>query len=317
MRVSRWRKPAPGWFGIAVIVTVGCLFAFVTPADTQQGNDETCLECHDVVGEEYHLTSHGIYLSGSAMPAEGSCQSCHGPGDAHIDSGDPADIINPATMDEVNGESTCLTCHAGHEFEDWSSSAHRSAGVRCADCHKGHVAIEDQSQARVSDRCMGCHAEQRAAGYMPSHHPVAEGKLECNDCHDVHGGSGTFVMDGSVREKCFQCHAGMEGPFLFEHPPVAEDCSICHTPHGSVANNLLKQGEPALCLNCHAMHFHAAVEGVDGPFDDPQAPERAGVSTPDAWKRVMLTKCTQCHTEIHGSDLPSQSISGQGKALTR
>jgi mono/diheme cytochrome c family protein len=84
-----------------------------------------------------------------------------------------------------------------------------------------------------------------------------------------------------------------------------------------VADNLLKQQEPTLCLNCHSMHFHAGVVGVDGEFDTPQAPDRGGVSTPDAWKRVMLTKCTQCHTEIHGSDLPSQSISGQGRALTR
>jgi predicted CXXCH cytochrome family protein len=109
----------------------------------------------------------------------------------------------------------------------------------------------------------------------------------------------------------------MEGPFIYEHPPVTEDCMICHTPHGSVANSLLKQGEPALCLNCHSMHFHAGIVGVDGEFDTPQAPERGGFSTPDAWKRVMLTKCTQCHSEIHGSDLPSQSISGQGRSLTR
>jgi hypothetical protein len=34
-------------------------------------------------------------------------------------------------------------------------------------------------------------------------------------------------------------------------------------------------------------------------------------------KKAMLTKCTQCHSEIHGSDLSSQSITGGGKALTR
>ena len=104
---------------------------------------------------------------------------------------------------------------------------------------------------------------------------------------------------------------------MYEHAPVNEDCMGCHTPHGSVADNLLIQAEPGLCLNCHAMHFHATVEGVEGEFTPPLAPDRTSISTSDAWKRGMLTKCTQCHTEIHGTDMPSQSISTGGTALTR
>ena len=92
---------------------------------------------------------------------------------------------------------------------------------------------------------------------------------------------------------------------------------ICHNPHGAVADNLLKQAEPALCLGCHPMHFHATVVSVDGAYSVPQAPERASTSTTDGWKQGMLTKCTQCHAEIHGSDLPSQAISTGGNALTR
>jgi DmsE family decaheme c-type cytochrome len=152
---------------------------------------------------------------------------------------------------------------------------------------------------------------------MPSHHPVREGKMSCLDCHNPHGGRVGLAQDDSGRELCFSCHPEKEGPFIYEHAPVSEDCMTCHTPHGSVADNLLIQTEPTLCLNCHAMHFHASVEGWDGNFGVPMAPERAGFSTPDGWKKGMLTKCTQCHTEIHGSDLPSQSISTSGTGLTR
>jgi DmsE family decaheme c-type cytochrome len=234
-----------------------------------------------------------------------------------VDSGEPADIINPAKIDVITGEATCLECHRGHAFEAWEASEHRSASVRCTSCHTLHVPAVERAYERISDRCFECHSEVRAAGYMPSRHPIAEGKMECTDCHNVHGGMEPWVLDGSAREMCLQCHAQYEGPFLFEHAPVAEDCLHCHLPHGAVADFLLKQSEPTLCLNCHSMHFHAGVVGVDGPFTAPQAPDRGGVSTPDAWKRVMLTKCTQCHSEIHGTDLPSQSISGQGGALTR
>jgi DmsE family decaheme c-type cytochrome len=165
--------------------------------------------------------------------------------------------------------------------------------------------------------CYDCHTDKKAASFMPSHHPIAEGKMSCQDCHNPHGGETSFTLGDSGRELCFSCHADVEGPHVYEHAPVNEDCGLCHDPHGTVADNLLKQSEPALCLNCHAMHFHATVESVPGDFEVPLAPERAGTSSLDSWKRGMLTKCTQCHTAIHGSDLPSQATSTGGNALTR
>jgi DmsE family decaheme c-type cytochrome len=302
---------------IATLLALGGLFTSASTNAPGWVDDGDCADCHADISETFPNTSHGTYLRGSAAPDNGACQSCHGPGGAHVDSEDPADIINPLKLDVISGESTCLACHADHVREDWMMSDHRIAGVQCADCHQVHAVKDVNNYKRPTERCYECHSEVKAASFMPSRHPIAEGKMECSDCHNVHGGSNEFEMNGTARESCLNCHAQQEGPFVFEHPPVNEDCLICHTPHGSVADFLLKQAEPSLCLSCHSMHFHAGVEGVDGEFSTPNDPDRAGVSTPDAWKKVMLTKCTQCHSEIHGSDLPSQSISGQGKALTR
>jgi predicted CXXCH cytochrome family protein len=96
---------------------------------------------------------------------------------------------------------------------------------------------------------------------------------------------------------------------MFEHDPVNEDCAICHNPHGSTSDNLLVQAEPFVCMSCHPLHFHTSLEGYEGEFTVPLHPERSGVSTSEGFKPGMLTKCTQCHTEVHGSDLPAQSIS--------
>ena len=140
--------------------------------------------------------------------------------------------------------------------------------------------------------------------------------MNCSDCHDPHGADLHGVEIGDrPNDLCLSCHAQHQGPFIFEHSPVVEDCSICHTPHGAVANNLLVQNEPFLCLQCHQMHFHTTIPGIDGEFTSLDG--YGGLSTRDGSKRAMLTKCTQCHTEVHGSDLPSQSISGEGRALTR
>jgi hypothetical protein len=46
-------------------------------------------------------------------------------------------------------------------------------------------------------------------------------------------------------------------------------------------------------------------------------PEAHSLSTRTSFNRAWTTKCTQCHSRVHGSDLPSQAVPGQGKALTR
>jgi DmsE family decaheme c-type cytochrome len=291
------------------------LMLVVQPATAQTG--EACASCHEPQATEFSATAHGRYFAGQSDAIRGNCESCHGAGNPHIEAGgDTSLIINPARMDELDGSAPCLSCHGGHRLDNWALSAHNGAGVSCADCHVVHQSA-DRSEALGQELCYGCHPNVKAASFMPSRHPIGAGRLSCQDCHGVHGEPARLTQDDSGRELCFSCHADKGGPFVYEHPPVTEDCLMCHNAHGSVADNLLKQNEPTLCLNCHPMHFHATVESADGAFSTPQAPERAGVSDRDSFKRGMTTKCTQCHTEIHGGDLPSQAISTGGAGLTR
>ncbi len=305
------RRLRPVWLGLSTALVA--LFPMVVLA----AGADNCAECHDEVVEAFNQTSHGVYFSGDAGVAD-ACASCHGSGLAHIEEGgDPELIINPSKHDQFGDRELCLNCHNDRQYDDWSFSAHAGADVGCSSCHTVHSNFEKSLKSSTPKLCYDCHPDVRAAVSMPSHHPIAEGKMECQDCHSIHGGQASFAMEDRSRELCFSCHAEMEGPFIYEHAPVTEDCGVCHQPHGSVADNLLVQSEPTLCLSCHAMHFHTIGESVPGDFETPQAPERAGTSTLDSWKSGMLTKCTQCHTGIHGSDMPSQTISTGGNALTR
>ena len=123
------------------------------------------------------------------------------------------------------------------------------------------------------------------------------------------------VSEG-VNELCAGCHTAYQGPFVFEHAAVEEGCNTCHNPHGTLANNLLKQNEPFVCLQCHEAHFHIGREGIDTPISRPtgSVTNQYGAS---GWRRAYSTKCSNCHSMVHGSDLPSQSLSGRGGALTR
>jgi hypothetical protein len=88
-----------------------------------------------------------------------------------------------------------------------------------------------------------------------------------------------------------------------------------------VANNLLKQQEPFLCLQCHEGHFHdnraSSLTNVPPPQGGTAVSTDTIYASNYGFQKSFLTKCTQCHTMVHGSDLPAQSATGQGKSLTR
>jgi DmsE family decaheme c-type cytochrome len=199
----------------------------------------------------------------------------------------------------------------------WSSCSHARYGVACADCHNPHPRPKVQpvlniqhthierpvrSPMGVDDPhvCYKCHADIYAKNAMPSHHPIKEGKMVCSDCHDPHGQAQDNLKEPTVNMVCYKCHAEKQGPFVYEHPPVTENCSICHEPHGTVTNNLLRQPATFLCLRCHSGHRTVPGHPGGAPLQD--------VAAHPSLQRSFYTDCTQCHSQVHGSDLPSPHL---------
>ena len=283
------------------------------PLDAVEVGDELCSGCHDEVNQQFRKNIHARLAVGGGN----TCEACHGPGSKHAEEGNPALIYNAPRDYTSTGRNMCTNCHRGVAYSSWHGLTHFEAAEGCSDCHKIHSEEKHLLAKQEPQLCFDCHALKRSQARMPSHHPVMEGLVTCLDCHPVHSGEVKYTVGDESRELCLSCHTSLSGPFIFEHEPVNEDCGICHEPHGTIADKLLIQNEPFLCLSCHPMHFHVTLVGYEGEFSAPMHPERTGVSTRDGMKQAMLTKCTQCHSEIHGSDLPSQSISGSGRALTR
>ena len=320
-------------WGLAVCLVLSAGANAQTPADF--AGTETCLDCHDGMAAEYSRTVHG-QLNDYQYPGLGSgCEACHGPGAKHVDSEDPLDIFLPSADMGNDGTDLCLDCHQTGTTLNWEMGLHAETDVSCLSCHKLHDNTSSKALLAASTEeevCFTCHMDTQSKFQLPSHHPLREGFMTCSSCHDTHGNQFKEIAYGETsRDACLVCHQQHAGPFVFEHSPVMEDCAICHDVHGTVANNLLRQNEPFICLQCHQPHFHSILEGFDGDYSspartwdtnvepnaDPGYSGLSGSSHPDSMKRVMLTKCTQCHQSIHGSDLPSQSIPGQGRALNR
>jgi DmsE family decaheme c-type cytochrome len=278
-------------------------------ASADHVGDTTCAGCHEDILEAMQGRIHARIQSFEVQGRTVGCEGCHGPGSEHAASMDAA-MIRRFGPDAPASE-TCLDCHRGKGQTEWHASAHAIEGLDCTQCHTIHgTSTPEQS-------CRTCHGDVEAQFQLPSHHPVREGKMSCASCHDVHGAA-EAALKGPIGRKdqlCYQCHQAIEGPFVFEHEPVEEDCAICHSPHGSVANNLLTVSEPALCLQCHEFHFHAGYDAAEAAEVDVGGFERENPWGPEGFRIAYTTSCTQCHTKIHGSDLPSQSVPGRGEAL--
>ena len=301
----------------------------VSPGASYVGSD-TCLECHEDMADD----NHNVHMKIASFEVVGGyqrgCESCHGPGSVHVDEDGDTDAIIRFGEDGLPAEQVagvCTTCHVVDDQMNWPGSAHADHDVSCTVCHQVHNNVNKTllAKGREMDLCAECHADVNSQMYMMSRHPVKDGKMDCSDCHNPHGSgsldSGMLRTDERVNDLCLKCHTRYQGPFVYEHDPVVENCLYCHDPHGTVANNLLQQQEPFLCLQCHEAHFHAgrasnSLQPANVPRGDPYVAGRQVMPTEFGFQKSFLTKCTQCHQNVHGSDYTSQSISS-GHGLTR
>lgn len=293
--------------------------AATASAYSKRGAD-TCIKCHDEDSEfpvfDIFKTKHARKADGRTPFAGLQCEACHGPGvngvafmeqalrtGSHVGKVRPGKerppIINfGTTSDEPvsvqNG--MCLQCHQDDQHIAWQGSAHESAEVACANCHKIHAA-HDPVLDKVTEPevCFKCHQKQRIDFSKPSTHPLRFGQMSCDDCHSSHGSAtSTLLKRPTLNETCYSCHADKRGPFLWEHEPASEDCSLCHTPHGSIHPALLSKRPPLLCQQCHSQFGHPSVSLTP-----------AGLPGASPSGLLLAGSCTNCHSQVHGSNHPS------------
>jgi DmsE family decaheme c-type cytochrome len=264
--------------------------------------EATCLGCHD--DRAYKGTSHGLAFNPRTPSASHGCESCHGPGRAHAESGDP-DLMRSFTElrpAEVSG--TCTTCHNRASHALWDGSPHDQRSLSCVTCHSVHDP-RGPSQIKAANQtalCSSCHRSVTNRQHRFNHMPVREGQLTCSSCHNVHGSTNVRLLRAgtTIDESCTSCHADKRGPYLWEHAPVAESCVTCHEPHGSNNDRMLVSKQPFLCQRCHVTSRHPPTVYEGFLLDNTQNANK-----------IFARGCTNCHQMVHGSNAPS------GKTLLR
>ncbi len=319
------------WFAcLAALLTLGFMTAFIAATSThvaaaapragagrpaagkppaaqgqaaaQYAGEATCLTCHE--SQAYKRTAHGRAFNERTPAARQGCESCHGPGQKHAESGDPALIRRFSTLTPSEVSDTCTSCHDRASHALWEGSQHNQRNNTCTTCHsvhsaKGEPQLGARSQAAL---CGTCHRNITSKQHRFNHMPVREGAMTCSSCHNVHGSTNVKLLRAgtTVDESCTSCHADKRGPYLWEHAPVSESCVTCHDPHGSNNDRMLVSKLPFLCQRCHVTSRHPPTV-YDGYL----------LRNSQNANKIYGRGCTNCHQLIHGSNAPS------GKALLR
>ena len=102
--------------------------------------DDTCTACHDREGQSLQRSLHGRAqnVRTPAGAANQACETCHGPGREHAESGDATKIRRFTAIAAREASEVCLTCHTRGDHAFWKGSAHDSRTLSCVTCHSVH-----------------------------------------------------------------------------------------------------------------------------------------------------------------------------------
>ncbi|MBI5115213.1 hypothetical protein HZA56_01955 [Candidatus Poribacteria bacterium] len=200
---------------------------------------ETCEACHPDQAKRFKLTSH---FETSVKEGENSkgeaCESCHGAGSLHADSGgDPSKIVRYSA-------DRCFVCHVDirGKFQLQYHHPVPEKWMKCTDCHNPHS--EDVkswsavSVLRPGEICFRCHKEFKGP-FVFAHDPLRDG---CQVCHNPHGSVFKKMLIADGVTLCIRCH--------WEPATNTVDANFAHMPHGGFAI-----GRGSECVDHHtAVH---------------------------------------------------------------
>jgi DmsE family decaheme c-type cytochrome len=292
------RTPAPLRAAAQTPAAPAARAATPAPANGYAG-DDTCTTCHESEGASLRKSLHGKAQNGRTPAANSNqaCETCHGPGLEHAESGDKTKIRRLTAMSPRDASNLCVSCHDRGSHASWKGSMHDARNLSCITCHSIHSPKSAAAQLKtvsVIETCATCHKTEANKLQRSGHMPLREGKMDCTSCHDPHGSTNVRMLKVGnwVNETCVSCHTEKRGPFLWDHAPVREACNTCHDPHGSNNNRMLVAKLPMLCQRCHIGTRHPSTI-----YDGAQLSARSN--------RLIGRGCVNCHAQIHGSNSPA------------
>jgi predicted CXXCH cytochrome family protein len=212
------------------------------------------------------------------------CESCHGAGGDHIANPTRATIVNPARLDYVAANDTCIRCHSQGQpltnpidgkYYDWPVGFHM--GLHLSDFWKlePHKAGETTFTHFPDDTA---HKNRMQGNDFVQSLMYTRG-VTCFSCHDPHGSDNTSMLRANGNSLCLTCHAPNT-----QTGPLAVNIEA-HTHHRA-------DSAGSQCVSCHM----PAIEQTLGDVNV-HAHTFRFITPADTETRKIPNACNQCHAD--------------------
>jgi len=270
---AQWDVKKKRWLPYHVEAGTDWWVAHYGPSNFDRPTGPTCDGCHSV---NYNVETKEV------TEWNVGCEKCHGPGSLHVEHPTRKNIVNPATLDSVRGNDTCIQCHSQGQplknpirgmYYDWPVGF--LPGDRLADFWQ----LEETKPGvtnfyQYAD--LTSH-KNRMQGNDFVQSTMYHRQLRCFDCHEVHSAKNTSNLSQPGNALCLFCHtkqnaSGLKGT-VSEHTHHAEgsagsQCTACHMPkiEQTIKENYVsahtfrfitpketaQMGIPNACNQCHS-----------------------------------------------------------------
>jgi predicted CXXCH cytochrome family protein len=212
------------------------------------------------------------------------CEMCHGAGSDHVARPTRQNILNPARMDYIHANDTCIQCHSQGQplknpiqgkYYDWPVGFH--IGLNLADYWK--LEPHKLGETTFTHFPDGTAHKNRMQGNDFVQSVMYERGVTCFSCHDPHGTPNQALLRKPVNEVCMTCH----GPNTQNGPHAVSIEAHTHHQPGTPGNE---------CVSCHMPKIQPEIPGVF------VAAHTFKVITPAATDSLKIPNpCSTCHKD--------------------
>ncbi len=206
------------------------------PFETPQEVTETCLMCHEEVGEQIMKTRHWNWLG-------------HNPDSTNLVSRGKQNLINNFCIAVPSNWPRCTSCHISYGWKDENFDFSAQENIDCLVCH-------DQTGTYFKIPTGAGYPESTVDLLVVAQSVGPSTRINCGYCH-FDGGGGTGVKHGDMDNSLYNPTEEID----FHMGGLDFQCTDCHTTsehqiaggsHGSMAES----GELISCENCHDADPH-------------------------------------------------------------